>query len=66
MVLPTQADVYSHWQVHARHLDGAGQRVELVVLDFDAAAEQRLQGAGVGQTDTAPHVTAFRGRRFLT
>jgi hypothetical protein len=41
-------------RVDARHLQGADEGVELVVLDGDAAAEGRLEGAGVGRGDGAP------------
>ena len=42
-----EADVVGDEQVDAGHLDGADHRVELVVLDFDAAAEGCLQCARI-------------------
>ena len=41
-------------QVDPRHLDGPDHRVELVVLDFDAAAERRLDVLHVGGRGGAP------------
>ena len=49
-----QAHVVGDEQVDARHLDRAHHRVELVVLDVDAAAERRLQGPHVGGGGRAP------------
>ena len=42
-----EADVVGDQQVDARHLQAAHDRIELVVLDRDAAAERRLQGLDV-------------------
>jgi hypothetical protein len=49
-----QADIVGDQQVGARQRQGPHHRVELVVLDGDAAAERRLQRAGVGAGDRAP------------
>ncbi len=50
----TETDSVGDEEVDARHLDGAHQRVELVVLDFDAAAERRVEAPPVGLADDAP------------
>ena len=49
-----QAHVVGDQQVDAGHADGAGHRIELIGLDLDAAAEGRLQRAGVRRGDRAP------------
>lgn len=49
-----QAHVVCDKQIDPWHLDGTGQRVELVVLDFDTRAEWSLQGAGIGLRNGAP------------
>ena len=49
-----QADVVGDEQVHAGHLERAHDRVELVVLDLDAAPERRLEVLLVGRGDRAP------------
>jgi len=49
-----KADVVGHEQVDPRHGQGADHRVELVVLDLDAAAEGCLERAGVGAGDRPP------------
>lgn len=49
-----QPHVVRDKQVDARHLQGADDGIELVVLDRDAAAEGRLQRAGVRRGDRAP------------
>ena len=57
-----QADVVGDQQVDARHLDGAHDRVELVVLDRDAAAERALAARDVGAWTRRPSARR-RGRR---
>ena len=54
-----EADVVGDQQVDARHLDGPHDRVELVVLDLDAAAEGRLEG-WTSAVVAAPQRTASR------
>jgi hypothetical protein len=49
-----EADVVGDEQIDARHVDGAHQRVELEVLDADAAAERRLEEPTVGVGGCAP------------
>ena len=49
-----EADVVGDQQRRARHPQRADERLELVVLDRDAAAERRLQRALVGARDRAP------------
>ena len=49
-----EADVVGDEQVDARHLDRAHDRLQVVVLDADAAAEGRLQRVRVRRGDRAP------------
>jgi hypothetical protein len=49
-----QTHVVGDQEVGARHLDGAHDRVELVVLDLDAAAERGLERAHVGRRSSSP------------
>ncbi len=49
-----EADIVGDQQVDARHLDGAYDRIELVILNSDATTERGLQGAHVGGRDRAP------------
>jgi hypothetical protein len=43
----TEAHVVGDEEVHARHVQRAHQRVQLVILDFHAAAEWGLKRLGV-------------------
>ena len=49
-----EPDVVGDQQVRARHPQGANERLELIVLDLDPAAERRLQRAVVGRRDRPP------------
>jgi hypothetical protein len=49
-----EPDVVGDEERHARHLDGADDGVELVVLHLDAAAEGALERAPVGRGDGPP------------
>lgn len=49
-----QAHIVSDQQADPRHPHGPHQRVELVILDVDAAAERRLQGPHVRRGDRTP------------
>ena len=49
-----EAHVVGDEQVHSRHGEGAGHRLELVLLDGDTAAERRLEGLGVGAGHRTP------------
>ena len=49
-----EAHVVGDEQVDPRHLDGPDHRVELVVLDVDAAAERRLDVLHVGRGGGPP------------
>ena len=61
-----ETDVVGDQQVDARHLERPDERVELVVLDVDAAAERRLERpaspvwASRSNWLIAPHWTAWR------
>ena len=43
-----KTDVIGDQQVDARHLDGSNDRIELIVFQFDAAAERSLNVLVVG------------------
>lgn len=49
-----QTDIVGDQQADARHAQGADERIELVVLDLDAAAERRKQRADVGARGDPP------------
>src|SRR5262245_23388689 len=49
-----EANVVRDEQVDARHLDRANDRIELIALDLDAAAERRLELTGIGDRGGAP------------
>lgn len=49
-----EADVIADEQIDASHVDGAHQRVELEILDADAAAERSLKKSSVSVGGSAP------------
>lgn len=46
--------IIGNQQTHARHLHRAHERIELIILNFDAAAKWRLQRAVIRRRNCAP------------